>query len=480
LKDSFFALPLCSFEKEMSNTINISRKDVLWNYAATFLQIGVGIILLPFILRVFPQETVAIWTIFTTIIALSGLLDFGFNPSFARNVSYVVSGVKELKATGYHIVESRHSGIDYSLFKGLINAMKWFYARAATILFVLLATAGTYYMCIVLKTYSGNHTEVYIAWAILIAINAYSLYTMYYDSLMQGKGLIKRSKQIQIVGQSVYLVVAVVLILLRFNLIAVVSAQALSIIIRRILSYKTIYTAEFKYLLHSVTARPRKKIFKAIYPNAMKFGLNGLAGFLTLRSSMIIGSLFLSLNAIASYGITMQIVSIISAVASVYFVTYLPRIAQLRVQDDSIGVKQWYLKSCWFSFFTFIILGVCFIFVGDWVLAIIRSQTILLPKSSIVIILVIALLEVIINLNASTLLSKNEIPFFKTSILVAVVTLVLLFIFFKYTNLGVLGMVIAPGIAECLHWVWMTTAIKGLKIKWCDVYRCLIRVKKIK
>jgi hypothetical protein len=47
----------------MPNTINIGRKDVLWNYAATFLQIGVGVILLPFILRVFPQETVAIWTI---------------------------------------------------------------------------------------------------------------------------------------------------------------------------------------------------------------------------------------------------------------------------------------------------------------------------------------------------------------------------------------------------------------------------------
>jgi hypothetical protein len=147
----------------MTNTINIGRKDVLWNYAATFLQIGVGVILLPFILRVFPQETVAIWTIFSTIIALSGLLDFGFNPSFARNVSYVVSGVKELKANGYNTVESHDSEVDYSLLKGLISAMKWFYARAAAILFVLLATAGTYYMHVVLKTYSGSHTEVYSA-----------------------------------------------------------------------------------------------------------------------------------------------------------------------------------------------------------------------------------------------------------------------------------------------------------------------------
>jgi O-antigen/teichoic acid export membrane protein len=49
----------------MNNTFTIGRSDLLWNYAATFLQIGAGVVLLPFILRVFPQETMAIWTIFT-------------------------------------------------------------------------------------------------------------------------------------------------------------------------------------------------------------------------------------------------------------------------------------------------------------------------------------------------------------------------------------------------------------------------------
>jgi O-antigen/teichoic acid export membrane protein len=234
--------------------MQIGRKDLYWNYAATFLQIGVGVILLPFILKVFPQETVAIWTIFSTIIAFSSMLDFGFNPSFARNISYVVSGVKELKKTGYQIVENHNGEIDYSLFKGLINAMRWFYSRVALILFVVLTTLGTYYLFTILKTYSESHTEVYISWAILCIINSYSLYTLYYDSLLQGQGLVMKAKQIQVVGQVVYIIVAVVLILLKANLIAIVSAQALSIIIRRILSYRTIYTTEFKQHLHDVTA----------------------------------------------------------------------------------------------------------------------------------------------------------------------------------------------------------------------------------
>jgi O-antigen/teichoic acid export membrane protein len=347
----------------MSN-INITRKDVIWNYAATFLKIGVGVILLPFILRVFPQEIVAIWSIFTTIITLTGLFDFGFNPSFARNVSYIVSGVKELKVTGYNIVENHNSEIDYSLFKGLINAMRWFYARMAGILFMLLSTVGTWYIYMVLKAYTSSHTEVYVAWAILVIINSYSLYTMYYDSLMQGQGLIKRSKQIQVVSQSIYLTVAVALILLRFNLIAIMSAQVLMVLTKRILSYRAIYTTEFKYLLNNVKTQERKKMLKSIYPNAVKAGLTGLGGFFILRSSVIIGSLYLSLEEIASYGITVQIITVISSVASVYIATYQPKIVQYRVRDDNTTIKRLYLKGCLLLFGTFLLGGVVLVFFG--------------------------------------------------------------------------------------------------------------------
>jgi O-antigen/teichoic acid export membrane protein len=463
----------------MSNTINISREDVVWNYAATFLQIGVGVILLPFILRVFPAETVAIWTIFTIIMALTGLLDFGFNPSFARNISYVVSGVKELKATGYHIVESHNNEIDYGLFKGLINAMRWFYARVAAILFVLLATAGTYYMYNILKTYSGSHTEVYIAWVILVAINSYSLYTMYYDSLMQGMGLIKRSKQIKVVGQSVYLIVAVVLILLRFNLIAVVSAQALSIVIIRVLSYRTIYTSAFKQRLQSVGARARKEILKPIYPNAVKVGLTGLGAFLVIRASTIMGSLYLPLEAIASYGITLQIIMIISSIASVYFATYQPKMVQYRVQNDNAAIKQLYLKSCILLFCTFALGGVVLVSLGEWALNVIGSQTPLLSKSFMAVALLIYLLETNHGNAGGILLTKNEVPYFKAALFSGAFTVILLFVFLKCTNLGVWGLVLAQGIAQGCYqnWKWPLEVVKELSIKSADVCGCLCSSK---
>ena len=450
----------------MIDKMNIGQKDVIWNYAATILQTGVGVILLPFILNTFPQEMVAIWTIFTTIMALTGLLDFGFGPSFARNVSYVVTGVTELKSTGHQIVISENNEIDYGLFKGLINAMRWFYSRLAVLLFIILATFGTYYIYTVLQTYTSNHSEVYIAWIILCLINTYSIYTQYYDSLLSGKGLIKRSKQIQVLGQGLYLLVAIVMILLHFNLIAIVSAQSLSIVLRRILSYNTIYTLEFKKALHNAIAKARKDFIKPILPNAVKLGITAIGAFLVTRSAILIGALYLSLNDIASYGITIQIIVIIAGIAGVYFYTYLPQIAQYRITNNISAIRKIYLRSCGMMLLTFIVCGMALLFLGNWALELIHSKTPLLPQSFIVVALLVYFLEVNHGFAGNILVTKNEVPFFKAALFAGSFTLLLLFTFFNFTHWGIWSMILAQGIAQGIYqnWKWPIVVVKELNI----------------
>jgi O-antigen/teichoic acid export membrane protein len=461
--------------------VQIGRKDVLWNYAATFLQIAAQILLFPFILRILPQETIAVWTIFSTIIALVSLLDFGFNPSFARNVSYVFSGVKSLKTTGFYTVEGKNTQVDYGLMKGLINVMRLFYSRMAIILLFILATLGTYYIYTVLKAYSGNQSEIYIAWIILGLINSYSFYTLYYDALLQGMGLIKRAKQITIIGQSVYLVAAIILILTGFGLIAIVSAQALSVIIRRVLSYYSIYTVEIKRNLRHVVPQSKKDILKAIYPNAVKVGLTGIGSFLVSRSAIIIGSLYLPLDIIASYGITTQIIGIIAGISMVYFSTYQPKIVQYRVENDIAAIKQLYLKGCLILWAVYIAGGVALIFLGDWVMnSLIKSKTPLLGTPFIIVAVVISLLENNHGIAGNILLTKNEVPFFKAALVSGSATLLLLFIFLGFVDTGVLGMILAPGIAQGCYqnWKWPKVVIKELKIKKSDIYFAFVDIIK--
>jgi O-antigen/teichoic acid export membrane protein len=445
--------------------MQIGRQDVLWNYAATFLQIAAQVLLFPFVLRTLPRETVAVWMIFSTIIALVNLLDFGFNPSFARNVTYVFSGAKILKPTGFDRVEE-NAEVDYSLLKGLIGAMRRFYSRMAAALLLLLITLGTYYLYTILKTYRENHIEVYTAWAVLCVINVYSFYTLYYDALLLGKGLIKQSKQIGVVSQCSYLTAAVILITAGFGLTAVVSAQALAIIIRRVLAHRTFYSAEInKKLRDAAVWEDQKAILKAVYPNAVKVGLTGIGSFLVSRSAVIVGSLYLPLDTMASYGITVQIAAVIGAVAGVYFFTYQPKIVQYRIHNNISAIKQIYIKNCLVLFMVYIFFGVCAIFWGGWALGVIGSKTPLLSRTCIIVMIIISLLESNHGIAGGVLATKNEIPYFKAALISGSFTVVLLLFFMQFMKIGVWGMILAPGISQACYnnWKWPLEVYKGFK-----------------
>lgn len=450
----------------------IGHKDIFWNYLATFLKIASSAILLPFILRMMSSETVGIWTIFATISSMVVLFDFGFNPSFSRNVTYIFSGVKELKVSGYSTVNSTDNlVVDYGLLKGLLLSMKWFYLRLALFFFILLISVGTYYIHILLNNYQGSHQDVYVSWVLLCVISTYNLYTLYYDSLLQGKGLIKRSKQIVIIGQILYLVVAALLIIKGFGLIAIVSAQIVSVLIIRYLSYNAFFTKEMKQLLNNVTPSPQLEMLRVIAPNALKLGFTALGGFLVSRSSIVIGSLYLSLSQIASYGITIQFVSVISALSSIYIATYQPIISQFRITEISHKIKRLYLKGEFILIFTFILGGLGLIITGPYLLDLIGSKTSLLPIPILLATILVTFLEVNHSTAGVILATKNEVPFFRASLLSGFATVVLLFIFLLYFKLSLWALILAPGIAQGVYqnWKWPYEVVKDLNIHFSDI-----------
>ena len=321
---------------------NIGKREIIWSYAGTAFMIGAGVILLPFILHKMPQETVGIWNIFQTITALVMLLDFGFRPTFARNISYIFSGVKSLQRNGVAHTTSE-AAVDYSLLKGTLLAMKRFYRWMALAVFALLATAGTAYFYYILQKYSGDRQDALIAWILLIAINCYNLYTFYYEALLTGKGYVTRAQQINMLGQAVYLALAIGLIYAGFGLTAIVASQLISTVIRRILTYRVFFTPELKANIESVEPQEPKEILSAISPNAVKIGLTQLGGFMVNKSAILIGSAFLTLEQVACYGITIQVMDILARCATVFYQSFLPKLAQCRAENDLNGLKRYYI-----------------------------------------------------------------------------------------------------------------------------------------
>ena len=370
---------------------NIGKQDVVWSYLATIFLIGAGVILLPFILHKMAAETVGIWNIFTVIIMLVNILDFGFSPSFARNVSYIFAGAKELRKEGVERVTDGE--VDYGLLKGTLKAMHLFYRRIALACFVLLATAGTAYFAYILRKYTGDRTDAMVAWVLLIGINCYNLYTLYYDALLLGKGYVKRNQQIIIIAQGTYLVIAIGLIYAGLGLSAIVGAQLIATVVKRVLAYRTFFTKEMRTILQNAEARDAKAIFGVIYPNAVKVGLTQLGAFAITKSSVLIGSVFLSLEAVACYGITLQVMDVLTRCATVPYRSFIPKLAQARAENDKAELRRYYTISAVSLLGTYIVCGLLWISFGNWALTLIDSKTGFVPLGMLIAMLVIHYLE---------------------------------------------------------------------------------------
>ena len=441
---------------------DIGKGDVIWSYLATFFLIGAGVILLPFILNKMSAETVGIWNIFTVIIMLVNILDFGFSPSFARNVSYIFSGAKDLQKEGVRQVTDGE--VDYGLLKGTLTAMRRFYRQIAIACFILLATAGTIYFAYILKHYTGDKTDAMVAWVLLIAINCYNLYTLYYDALLLGKGYVKRNQQIIIVAQGTYLLVAIGFIYAGMGLSAIVGAQLIATVVRRILAYKTFFTKELKTNLEGVEERNAKEIFGVIYPNAVKVGLTQLGAFAITKSAVLIGSVYLSLGEMACYGITLQVMDVLTRCATVPYRSFIPKLAQCRAEDDKESLRRYYKISAVSVLATYIVCGLMWIYLGDWALDLIKSKTSFVPVGMLTAMLVIHYLEDNHAMSAGFIMADNKIPFFIPSLVSGGVTLVLLLVFLGWLHWGMWGLIMAGGIAQAAYqnWRWPSMVTREL------------------
>ena len=455
--------------------MQIGRRDLLWNYAATSMRILSGIVVLPVILRMLPSEEIGIWSIFLSLMTITSLLDFGFSNSFSRNITYVYSGVKELRTKGYALAET--SEIDYGLLKSLLSAMKRYYSIAALVFLLLFLAVSPFYMSSVLEQYSGDKQTIWIAWFIFGSILAYELYTYYYNAILTGRGLVKHNMQITVISQSTRIIVTLVLLLTGLGIISLVLGILISDIVNRTLSHYVFYDRKTKANLRNVIpAEISSKVIKIMLPNSIRLGLVALGSFGINQAMILISPFYLPLPEVAAYGISRQLVMLIYNFGFTWLLTFLPQLSQYRVQQDYNGVKRLYIKGRISMILVFIVFGAMLLLFGNYALDLINSKTSLLNPTYLFLMLLFALLDANQNIAISTLSTKNEVPYFKSVMLTGFASVLLLILMFNYTSFGVLCLILAPNIAMCAYqnWKWTLTVAKEINLQSKD-YIIVIR-----
>ena len=445
--------------------IQIDKYDIFWTYFSKFLRIGQGLILLPLILKFLPNDQIAIWAIFSTIIAIVGVFDLGFSNVFSRNVTQILSG-NSINIDIYNH-EERDNTVDSVGLKKLLVIMKKFYMYVSLVLFCLLATLGTFYLNTIGKDVDNKY-QLYFSWGFLIGSATLNFFYNYLTIVLESKGLIKETQKINVYGIFFSLFFAILGILSGWELIAITLSGFVSVIFNRFFLYR-IYNNEIKPIIPNIDLEFDISYFKQIWFVTYKVSIASISSIAIYRSGIIIISLFLPLKEAGAFAFSMNLAFILSEVSFMYYYAHLPQINAMVYHGNNVGLKKTFLSSIIMSIL-FLSLGGCvLIFFGNDILRLIGSNISLIKGLPLAFIILILILDQIQNMSTFLLFSESKLdymwPYVTSSVLIIFTSLI-----FCKLSPSYLAVILPQLIVQCCYnyWFWPKQVFEMLEVRVSD------------
>jgi len=161
----------------------------------------------------------------------------------------------------------------------------------------------------------------------------------------------------------------------------------------------------------------------------------------------------------------------------IYTTTYQAKIVSHRVEGNESEIRKIYARGQYIMLLTFIAGALAIVFFGPWALDVINSDTVLLPAGLTLLAMLVSLLETNHSNAGNILLTKNEVPFFKASLISGFCIVAGLLIAFYFSGLGIYNLVLVPLVVDIAYqsWKWPVVAHKDLKMTIKDYnIKCLI------
>lgn len=453
--------------------INVSKKDIIWNYLGVFMTMGSNLILLPFMVYFLDGDSLGLWYIFLSIGGIVTLFDFGFNPTIARNIAFSWSGAKQLDKTDVTFIKNHTPNI--VLLKKVILTCKRIYLLISLAALLILLTLGTYYVLYLSKDMTGNnHIVAWIIYSFAVYLN---LYYGYYASFLRGVGAISKINIANIFSRSMQILISVLLLYFGFGLIAVSFAYLCNGFLFRMLSKMYFYKFEnIGQLIRNdntlISADDIKQTFSLVWHNASKDGLVSLSAFLSSQASILICSLYLSLTDTAAYSISMQLVTAIASISGALYTAFQPSLQSAYINRDIDKSRNLMSSAMTVYQVIFWISIIILISIGLPILSLIKSDV----EFNIYILLAIALYTFLLKHHsyyASFISNTNNVPYMKSFIMSSLGAIVLALLLIQTTNLGIWGLIIAQLLVQGVYnnWMWPHKVFLLLGIKYVDIYK---------
>lgn len=445
----------------------------MWGYLAYISSVGANIIILPVLLKFLPSNILGIWYVFVSLGMYTTTIGYSFQSTFARNITYALGGATTLRKDGYDIQSeaNENNQPNLPLLKRLLSDMNRFFGWVSIAVLIILAGAGTYY---IQHLSSGIESSYYIipAWIIYVVSSALTFYCLSYYSLLHGRGLIKEFNLLTICSKLAYMAGAAFSLYMGYGILGLAVSSCVSTILNIVLGEILGNKNNLKKIIADVTPVDNSQI-KIIIPNSLKSGIAGFAIFITTKGSVFFASMYLTLDVVAQYGLSLQVINVLATVSLIYFHNHAPQISQCWITKGMDLIRTIYSKSLVIMLAIFISSSITMLIFGNWGLKLINSNTMLLGTLPLALLFLVYLLDTNHLLALSLINTANVVPQTKATVISCIAIIVLFPVTTKILGWGILGIIAATGVVQlCYHnWKWPQEAAKFIELNYIGQIR---------
>jgi O-antigen/teichoic acid export membrane protein len=403
--------------KLMALPRHIFSSAVAWSFLVTALRAGGALFVLPMILRSLPSEQLGMWYVFGSLGSFAALLDVGIGPMATRVAGYLWAGATRIQAFGLHSKdEATPDGQpNYPGLRDLATTLRRYYKFLGVSVFLIMLLAGgswVWYKSMALNS-RATIRGAYVLWCLSALLNFTG---DLWPNLLSGLGEVRLAQKISLAGLVAYYVVAITGLLIGIRIWALVLGNLLMGLMTR----QTGRWIVRKRLAGDGVSSGGKfspDLLKTMWPNAWRIALVSLGAFLIVQANTLICSAFLDLKTTASYGLTMQVVMLISMLSSTWVVVKMPLINQWRAQHRILEIADLFAKRVRLAMITYAMGAMSFLVIGSRLLASLHSKTHLIALGPLILLLATQMLETHHSLYGALVLSENRNPFLRPALI---------------------------------------------------------------
>ncbi len=440
----------------------LHNSAVVWSWVFNGLRLATGLFLLPLVLNKFSKPELGMYYVLLSLSAMGTLVDFGFGPTIGRFVSFAMGGAASIQPHG--VANPGTSATpNYQLLWELLLTTRLLYRYLTLVLLLVLGVWGTY--VVELRIHEmASPMLTRMAWIATLVTAGLEIYTNWWTIYLRSMNEVLESVRIGVLGWSLRLLVAVVLLVCGGGLLSLPVGSFFGSLLQRFFARRRV-----RELLANHPRPEHVEIrgnLSILWPNTWRTGVQFISGYLTVNANVAICLHVLGLAANAQYGLSVQLLSFITGMSAVWIGVKWPIIGQCRARQDFLGVQKILRPRVWLQSGTFLLGCAVLLTCGPPLLRLFGGGKQILPLTWLALMMVNAFLEMQFILWGTLLSTENRLPFLWPTVATNGLSLILSLLLIHFTSLGLGALVLAPLLAGILfnYWYWPPYAARSLGI----------------